>query len=249
MLDYAANAVRYWPPDRLRAEWEKRLGGNTDPDDVIRDFADETADDFWVRVGENLADGRIRMLFVSDEIPSELQTVIEYLNEQMSKAQVFGVSIARYEGEYEGKKMSMLVPRVAGMPARAAAVKAEALEETYEELLNAAGELAMEVDKRLLELAKQGGFSIRYTPKALNLHVAESGRKLVAFFPKWLSVELHLSPVRNLGQDELADEILHELEGIAGKKLGKKYPGMRIDEILREWDRTEEIIRRLAECG
>jgi hypothetical protein len=55
MLDYAANAVVYWPIERLRATFEasdgaeERLLGSLDPD------AD--ADVFWEQVGANLTAG------------------------------------------------------------------------------------------------------------------------------------------------------------------------------------------------
>jgi hypothetical protein len=46
---------------------------------------------FWQKVKENIGEGRIRMLFVADEIPRELKTIIEFLNIQMNKSEVLGV--------------------------------------------------------------------------------------------------------------------------------------------------------------
>ena len=76
MLDYAANAVVYWPIERLRATFEAsdgagdRLGGFLDPD------AD--ADVFWEQVGTNLKAGKVRLVFVADEIPAELRRIVEF---------------------------------------------------------------------------------------------------------------------------------------------------------------------------
>ena len=41
-----------------------------------------TLDEFFVRVGDNLRAGRIRMVFVADVIPDELMRITEFLNEQ-----------------------------------------------------------------------------------------------------------------------------------------------------------------------
>jgi len=83
MLDYAANAVVYWRLDRLRATFEagcEKRG--TDAASVLADFlpSDEDADGFWERIKTNLAAGRLRLVFVGDEIPSELRRIVEFLN-------------------------------------------------------------------------------------------------------------------------------------------------------------------------
>ena len=48
-------------------------------------------DDFWLRVKTNLAASRIRLLFVSDAIPSELRRIIEFLNNNMDTTEVLGL--------------------------------------------------------------------------------------------------------------------------------------------------------------
>jgi hypothetical protein len=75
MLDYAANAVVYWPVEQLRAEFEQRcatIGAN--PEEEIHDrlALDGDTETLWQRVKINLQAGRIRMLFVADRIPAEL---------------------------------------------------------------------------------------------------------------------------------------------------------------------------------
>ena len=91
MLDYAANAVVYWPADEIRSRFVARcekelrsaddelaglLGPNTDPNA------------FWTTVKTNLRAGRIRMIFVADVIPPELKRIVEFLNGQMQPAEV-----------------------------------------------------------------------------------------------------------------------------------------------------------------
>src|SRR5690242_5967045 len=87
MLDYAANAVRYWPPEQLRATHEATCAAAGVAEDealveLLGADADVDVDAYWDAVAENLSSGRIRMVFVADEIPRELQRIVEFLNEQ-----------------------------------------------------------------------------------------------------------------------------------------------------------------------
>ena len=52
------------------------------------------------------------MVFVADDLPPELVRVIEFLNEQMSPAEVLGVEVAQFVGEGH----QVLVPRSSGAP-------------------------------------------------------------------------------------------------------------------------------------
>jgi hypothetical protein len=113
MLDYAANAVVYWPIERIRAQFESTCERrNSDPDDVLGEFLGPDADpeDFWQRVKTNLQAGKVRLLFVADQIPPELRRVVEFLNAQMDPAEVLAVEIRQYVGE----ELKTLVPRVIG---------------------------------------------------------------------------------------------------------------------------------------
>ena len=113
MLDYAANGVVYWPVDALRARFESRCDAEgIDPGAQIKDLAggDMDPDRFWRGVGENLRAGRVRMLFVADVLPPELRRVVEFLNEQMSPAEVLALELRRFEGQ----GMTTLVPTLYG---------------------------------------------------------------------------------------------------------------------------------------
>jgi hypothetical protein len=113
MLDYAANAVVYWPVERLRATFEASCETtDRDPEEVVLDLVEdgEAVDGFWDRVSTNLRAGKVRLVFVADELPAELQRVIEFLNVQMSPAEVIGIEVRQYVGE----GLQTLVPRVLG---------------------------------------------------------------------------------------------------------------------------------------
>ncbi len=118
MLNYAANAVKYWPAELIRTEFEQACEAKgAEPNEELRGFlgVDRDADQFWIAVKTNLQAGRIRMLFVADEIPDELRRVVEFLNEQMDPAEVLAVEIR----QFAGPSIQTLVPRVIGQTAEA----------------------------------------------------------------------------------------------------------------------------------
>jgi len=121
MLDYAANAVVYWPIERIRAQFEAACDRRgTDPADKLLTFLDiesGTAADmdmFWQRAQVNLQAGRIRLLFVADEIPPGLRRIIEFLNAQMTPAEVLAIEIKQYATSNREPVLRTLVPRVIG---------------------------------------------------------------------------------------------------------------------------------------
>jgi hypothetical protein len=130
MLDYAANAVAYWPAGKIRENYEKRCESTPDANQKLAEFLlqadlepeeESTAiDSFWEEVDTNLRAGQIRLIFVSDAIPAELRRIVEFLNEQMSPAEVFAIEIKQFTGE----NVTSLVPIVIGQTARAAAIRA-----------------------------------------------------------------------------------------------------------------------------
>lgn len=244
MLDYAANGPRYWPADLLRGRWESRLPEGQDPADAIQEFAGIDVEEFWTRVSRNLREGRVRMLFVSDSIPTELQTVIEYLNEQMASAEVLGVSMSRYAGQ----GLSVLVPRVVGSSARIQQTKLPTDTGSYEEHLEEAGPAAQEVEKRLLDFSATNGFPTRRTPKALQLRTPFGDRDLLQFYPAY-KLQLTLDPLRGLGYEDTADQLLQQIETISREPVTEKYPGIPFDDALEHWSQIEEIVRRLADPG
>jgi hypothetical protein len=116
LLDYAANAVVYWPGDSIRAQFEGRcLADGQEPNEVLSEFLLDgpEPDVFWKQVSDNLRAGKIRMVFLADSIPTELQRIVEFLNEQMSPAQVMALEVRQYVGE----GLTALVPKVVGQTA------------------------------------------------------------------------------------------------------------------------------------
>lgn len=118
MLDYAANAVVYWPIEALRADFEQqcdRLG--CDPTQELEELLGPGADieQFWQQVKTNLQAGKVRLIFVADAIPPELRRIVEFLNAQMDPAEVLALEVRQYVGQ----GLKTLVPRVVGQTAEA----------------------------------------------------------------------------------------------------------------------------------
>jgi len=119
ILDYAANAIVYWPGDRIRALATDKFGGTEALDAHIASFSEVGGDlddpegmveNYWDTVETNLRQGNVRLLFAADSIPRELRRIIEFLNEKMSTVEVLGVEIR----QYQGRGISALVPRIVG---------------------------------------------------------------------------------------------------------------------------------------
>ena len=118
MLDYAANAVIYWPIEKIQSKFEAYCKDNEiDPEQEISNLIGEEADpeEFWQKVKTNLQAGKLRLVFVADVIPSELKRIVEFLNEQMDPAEIIAIEIKQFVGE----GFKSMVPRVVGQTQQA----------------------------------------------------------------------------------------------------------------------------------
>mgnify|MGYP001097626815 CR=1 FL=1 len=120
MLDYAANCSVYWPVDTIVAQFEsncRELG--RDPEQVFEEFLgdDSNEERFWQKVKTHIQAGKIRLVFVSDNIPVELLRAVEFLNEQMDPAEVLAVEVQQYASKDDDVRV--LVPRLIGQTAEA----------------------------------------------------------------------------------------------------------------------------------
>lgn len=117
MLEYAANAVVYWPVERLQAQFE---ADRKDHEQALAELLEDTEaspEEFWQKVKTNLQAGKVRLIFVSDEIPTELRRIVEFLNQQMDPAEVLAVEIKQYVSQ--DSNLKTLVPRIIGQTGKA----------------------------------------------------------------------------------------------------------------------------------
>ena len=165
MLDYAANAVAYWPVKTLRAQFEASCSESHSSEEVLKEFLGPDADEeqFWQQTKTNLQAGKIRLVFVADAIPVELKRIVEFLNSQMDPAEVLAVELK----QYTGKGVKTLVPRVIGQTAEAQQKKApgstaKQWDEAsfFQKLESKHGPNEAAVAKLVLEWAKSEGLRI-----------------------------------------------------------------------------------------
>lgn len=99
MLEYAANASTYWGEDRMREYFEETCRARgVEASEVLSDFLVEGREEneFWELVATNFRAGRIRLVFVADTIPVELQRLVEFLNEELRSSEVIALEVKRY---------------------------------------------------------------------------------------------------------------------------------------------------------
>ena len=175
MLEYASHAVSTWTGDELRRTFEETCHAHgNDPEETLEELlqtgGDPDADAFWQRVATNLAARRLRLLFVSDEIPDPLQRVVEFLNEQMPGIEVLAVEVKQFRNQ----SMQTVVPRVLGRMAKVSGrgpgssppkLRRETFLERFEvaEVRGAAA--------RLLDVAEGTGATFEWFPRAVSIRV------------------------------------------------------------------------------
>jgi hypothetical protein len=268
MLDYAANAVVYCPVERIQSEFERSCSErDEEPGEQLARFLedDEEPDRFWEQARTHLQAGRLRLLFVADQIPSELRRVVEFLNGQMERAEVLAVEIKQHTNEAGGRS---LVPRVIGQTASAESAKrtvrapGRSWDESswLEDLELKAGTTAVAVARRLIDRARQEIEEPSWGSGAT------SGSFIVGFdhggvrhvlFDLWSTGKVSIR-FRRLKRKSLAFEnedarraLMDELNQIEGVRISEpeRSPGSRIELLAsREaMERFLEIMRGVAQ--
>jgi hypothetical protein len=125
MLDYAANAAREWSAERF-SDWleERAAAEGRQGEELLAEFEPsvDNPGEFWAQVEQNLRDGKVRLLFAADEIPSSLQRIVEFLNERMTPTEVLAAEIRQYVSA-DGKQL--LQARLVGQTEKARDIKGQ----------------------------------------------------------------------------------------------------------------------------
>lgn len=163
MLDYAANAVSYWPAGSIREKFESACESRgADPDIPVAELLridpnnQDSIENFWKQVKTNLQAGKIRLIFVADIIPKELQRIVEFLNKQMDPAEVLAVEIRQYVGE----GLKTLVPEVIGQTEKSLPLIKWDESPFLQEMAAKCGPIEVEVAKAILNWAKENASRI-----------------------------------------------------------------------------------------
>jgi len=245
MLDYAANAVVYWPVEAIMSQFSKLCEKEgADPGERLAEaFGDEIdIDDFWQLVKTNLQAGRIRMVFVADKIPQELRRIVEFLNGQMDPAEVLAVEIK----QYVGGEQKTLVPRLIGQTAEAQIKKTTKRQrserwqvEDYISYLRSKNRGNNEdgVAGKIIQWGQNLGFLVRggrgASRPSVNMAVERQGKEYSIVYlytggPKAV-FELNIPCVHDLlDNQELFIAFLAEVNKVDGIIASEGDPGLRI---------------------
>lgn len=247
MLDYAANGVRYWPAAGLQSAFEAtQSAAGVDPAQTLVALTGEATEDlegFFARVETNLRAGRLRLVFVADLIPDELLRIVEFLNEQMSQAEVFAVEVKQYRAE--GHDDLVIVPRLLGRTGAAAAKSAGGPRQTREEVVAAATEDTRALARAVTSFARDVGLITEASRTALL--VKTPARETVAtIYFLYDSLDVPIQPLRDRGWHAAADRALNVLNAATAKRLSKKAPSVPAVDALAHWADISAVLDEMA---
>lgn len=247
MMDYAANGVLYWPVDRLREAFTvtQREKG-IDPTEAVRHLTRDEEQDvegFFGQVHENLQAGRVRLVFVADTIPDELQRIVEFLNNQMTPAEVFAVEVKQYAaGDFAGRT---IVPRVVGRTATSMNKQAPArLRLSPEEHRARAASATKDLAGKLDVWAAEHGLSTTDSPQARQYR-REDGSTVAELWFSYGTLDVNLVTVDTRFGAEQINALRELLQGLTSKSLTSKWPSVPAEDALAAWPQLVEVLDRL----
>jgi hypothetical protein len=238
MLDYAANGVRYWPIEDLRARFERtcrELGRS--PEKEVAELRAGDVDGFWQQVEANLLAGRVRLLFVADRIPKELQRIVEFLNEQMRPAEVLAIELQHYRGE----GVRTLVPRLIGATSAAQQTKGPRDPRPLEDVLAAASPEVRQLDELLRVWALSQQLETTQTPRAKQVK-GHNGETVVQFYVENGELEFNLAALTSRGLTDVVEQVGLVLDDISGRQLTRKSPFVKPAPLVAQWQRVSDEV-------
>lgn len=244
MLDYAANGVLYWPVDRLRESFTRTQSKifEIDPDTAVRDLLgdpESTVESFFDQVFENLRAGRVRLVFVADIIPDELQRIVEFLNTQMSPTQVFAVEVKQYAAA--GFRGRAIVPRVIGRTATTMTKSSSGPKLRPAHFRESALPATRELGDRLAAWARELGLTVRETQQARQIRRSDNSVLANMYYSNdTLDIDLTLVAER-LGHPH-SDSVQRRLQALTTKPLTTKWPSVPTADLLEHWPTTITIL-------
>jgi hypothetical protein len=244
ILDYAANAVAYWPPDLIRTRFEDRArAAAKDPEQEIATslgIAADAVEKFWSDVEENLRNKKIRMLVVADQIPQELKRIVEFLNEQMNPSTLLALELRHFAGA----GIKTLVPVIFGQTEQAIQQKEtrpRAPNASVSDLVNriesALGAGIGDIVKAVVTWVEANDFHIRPTSKNLYFGTYNQDGDLVEPFSIDTDGKLwgqfgQLRPPFSSAERRLA--VREKLSSVPGVEFSKaeQYPTSPINQLV-----------------
>jgi hypothetical protein len=177
----------------------EKSGGSLD----VLELPDEELDIYWTKFEENLKSGKIRLMFVADEIPLSLRRIIEFLNTQMENTEVLALEIKQFVAE---NNVRTFVPHIIGQTIKAMDIKKRisvvGKEWNEESIMNSAKENydqnIFNVFNKILTKFKELGCNF-ITGKGIapSIHIRYKSNRLFALYldylPNDIAIELPLA--------------------------------------------------------
>ena len=248
MLDYAAHSALWWPVDSIRRAFEERcLKAGLDPAKELESYiGTENVESYWRDVDTNFRAGRVRLLFVADQISSELRAIVEFLNHQMSPAEVLALELKRYVAR---NGIVTLVPTIYGQTAETIARKngTSATRWGEEEFWPAIPVAVIPAVRRLHDWGKGAGliqWGVGKAPSFL-IKLKKDGPTLFSFYGgRWGDrLYVHAEELKNIGvSEEVLQGTLSNLNSVHGLSLNlnKGTPSFKVSKIAL--NSIEEIL-------
>ena len=190
MLEYAANATSYWNAAELQRaaeETHKKIASSLDDslERLLGSRDEAKIADFWKSVESNLRAGKVRLIFVADEIPPELRRLVEYLNERLLDVDVLAVEVKQFLGD----GVRAVVPRLIGMTQKALDVKSGERKKPLnaETLLSQCSPEAANLFRKILDSMLPKEFSIYWggTSFSIRARIDADEREYASFWYGW----------------------------------------------------------------
>lgn len=240
MLDYAANATSFWRVERLQEWFEAECvqRGSSGAAELEAVFEITDPGRYWETVQTNLAADRIRLVFVADAISTEVRSIVEFLNRQMTETEVIALEVKQYV-DADGERQT-IVPRVIGQTESARRAKRPSLPSPPIDASPAFRELVARMDG----VAAERGLTVRpgrtgrtYDPPRLEVGVTYTSG--VGVFASSRGAEFNIGVFRELGADDVADDLLRRLRDITGvTPTARSFPAVPCETLIGDWERT-----------
>lgn len=191
MIEYAANSQHSLDAASMRRYAEASASARgVDLRDLFdalgSDFA--AADELFERAEANLKEGRVRLVFFLEESPPELRRLVDFLNGQMTRAEVLLVEV----GMYRHGDTIFLCPSLHGYSPQASALKKDferreirrsrplaGDEEFLASLETLSGKATVEKACELFQRLEALGVTRSYTPRSARFTVPACGDRTI----------------------------------------------------------------------
>lgn len=188
ILDYAANAPHHWTADVLRSAFETAPppagDGPRTPGERLAwllGAEEPDADAFWKLVEQNLREGRLRIVFVLDRVPTALLRIVEFLNRHLDTVETYALEVRRHTGRDGGLPILEISRRGVSASDRPQAARPQhpvlTIEAWEERFLRRHGEAMLHAAKALVDwMSKRGRvFTTRSGDPSVGLQVPGPG--------------------------------------------------------------------------